>query len=86
FEVSYFERVWRSIANLPGRTFLLGRADGTVLVRFPDPKRRAGENLPATSPWHRLVAEGGGSFLGGGVFDSERRWIVVTPLQRYPLV
>lgn len=86
FEVSYFERVWRSVADLRGRTFVLSRSDGTVLVRFPDPWRRAGDKLPADSPWFQLVAQGGGSFRGSGYFDPERRWIAVTPLRRYPLV
>ncbi|MDC7787855.1 EAL domain-containing protein [Rhodoplanes sp. TEM] len=86
FEISYFERVWRAVATLAGRTFLLARTDGTILVRFPDPKRRAGERLPPHSPWYSVVAEGGGSYRGTGYFDPERRWISVSPLQRYPLV
>ncbi|MFD2181612.1 EAL domain-containing protein [Rhodoplanes azumiensis] len=86
FEIAYFERIWRSIASLTGRTFLLVRTDGTILARFPDPRRWAGERLPSTSPWYRVVAEGGGSFLGGGFFDPEPRWVSVQPLDRFRLV
>ncbi|CAL8978515.1 putative signaling protein [Rhodoplanes serenus] len=86
FDLPQVERVWRPIAELDGRTFVMLRQDGTVLVRYPDPKRRAGDRLPPTSPWYRVVAQGGGAFRGSGIFDPNRRWIAVRAVPNLPLV
>src|ERR1035438_3766991 len=42
--------------------------------------------MPAGSPWHRLVLEGGGDYLSSGHFDSEASLVAVRPLHGYPLV
>ena len=84
--LTYFEHIYKSIASLPDQTFLLLHRDGTVIVRYPDPIIRAGEKLPAASPWYRLVSQGGGTFRAPGYFDGEARLMAVRPLRDYPLV
>ena len=84
--LTYFERIYKSISSLPGQTFLLLHRDGTVIVRFPDSVIRAGEKVPAESPWFRLVSQGGGTYLAPGRFDGEPRLMAVHPLSGYPLV
>jgi diguanylate cyclase (GGDEF)-like protein len=60
--------------------------DGTIIVRYPDPKNRAYESMPAASPWHQLVLQGGGQYRSPGYFDNEPRLVSVHPLRDYPLV
>ena len=85
-KLSYFEQVYNSINSLPDQTFALLRTDGTVILRHPDPKDRAGETMPARSPWHRLVEKGGGTYRSPGYFDNVARHVAVRPLTDYPLV
>ena len=42
--------------------------------------------MPASSPWYRLVSEGGGHYRSPGYFDGEARLVAVRPLRDYPLV
>ena len=84
--IRYFEDIYKSI-DLPRKeSFLLVRRDGTVLVRHPDLSRRAGQVIPATSPWHALVAHGGGYYESPGYFDQAPRMVAVRPLHDFPLV
>ena len=84
--VTYFQHIYKSIASLSDQSFLLLLRDGTVIVRFPDPIDRAFETMPAASPWHRLVLQGGGQYRSPGYFDSTARLVAVHPLRDYPLV
>ena len=84
--VSYFHHIYNSLASLPDQTFLLLRADGTVILRYPDPKDRGGVKIPEGSPWYRLVSDGGGVYRSPGYFDGEARLVAVRPLSNYPLV
>ena len=85
-KLSYFEQVYNSIDSLPDQTFVLLRKDGTVILRHPDSKDRAGETMPTISPWHRLVSQGGGTYRSPGYFDRTARYVAVRPLSDYPLV
>jgi diguanylate cyclase (GGDEF)-like protein len=85
-KLSYFEQVYNSIDSLPDQTFALLRKDGTVILRHPDIKDRAGETMPANSPWHQLVENGGGTYRSPGYFDAIARHVAVRPLPDYPLV
>ena len=84
--LSYFQHIYESIKSLRDMSFLFLRKDGTVIVRYPDSKNRAGEKLPAGSPWHLLVSQGGGDYRSPGYFDGEARQVAVRPLHDYPLV
>ena len=84
--VTYFQRIYNSITSLPDQTFLLLRNDGTVILRYPDPKDRGGEIMPEGSPWYRLVLQGGGAYRSPGYFDGTARLVAVRPLSDYPLV
>ncbi len=84
--LSYFQHIYRSITSLRNQSFMLLRNDGTVLVRYPDETDRAGEKMPGTSEWYRLVEEGGGHYRSPGVFDSVPRLVAVRPLRDFPLV
>jgi diguanylate cyclase (GGDEF)-like protein len=84
--LTYFQQIYESIASLSDESFLLLHRDGTVIVRFPDPKDRAYEKMPTASPWHQLVLQGGGQYRSPGYFDSNPRLVAVHPLRDYPLV
>src|SRR5450631_2320568 len=84
--VTYFQRIYNSIKSLPDQSFLLLRNDGTVILRYPDPKDRSGEMMPEESPWYRLVSQGGGAYRSPGYFDGAARLVAVRPLSDYPLV
>ncbi len=84
--LAYFQHTYESIASLPDQSFLLLNRDGTVIVRFPDPKNRAYEKMPAVSSWYQLVAQGGGQYRSPGYFDNTARLVAVHPLRDYSLV
>jgi diguanylate cyclase (GGDEF)-like protein len=84
--VTYFQAIYNSITSLPDQSFLLLRADGTVILRYPDPQNRSGDVIPTGSPWYRLVSKGGGTYRSPGYFDDIARLVAVRPLARYPLV
>ena len=54
--VTYFQAIYNSITSLPDQSFLLLRADGTVILRYPAPQNRSGDVIPKGSPWYRLVS------------------------------
>ncbi len=84
--LTYFQNIYESIASLSDQSFLLLHRDGSIIVRFPDPKDRAYEKMPVASPWHQLVLQGGGQYRSPGYFDSKSRLVAVHPLRDYPLV
>ncbi len=84
--LAYFQHIYESIASLPDESFLLLHRNGTVIVRFPDPKNRAYEKMPAASPWYQLALQGGGQYRSPGYFDGMARLVAVHPLRDYPLV
>ena len=81
--LAYFQHIYESIASLSDQSFLLLHRDGTVIVRFPDPKDRAYIKMPVTSPWYPLVKEGGGQYRSPGYFDGVPRYVAVHPLRDY---
>ena len=84
--LTYFQQIYKSIESLPDQLFVLLHRDGTVIVRYPDLVVHSGEKIPAASPWHRLVSQGGGTFRAPGLFDGQARLMAVQPLRDYPLV
>jgi diguanylate cyclase (GGDEF)-like protein len=84
--LNYFQHIYRSIDSLGDKSFLFLRKDGTVIVRYPDANDRSGATMPAASPWHQLVSQGGGYYRSPGYFDGIPRQIAVHPLRDYPLV
>jgi diguanylate cyclase (GGDEF)-like protein len=85
-KLSYFQQIYGSIDSLPNQTIALLRNDGTVILRHPDTKDRAGMKIPAGSPWYRLISQGGGTYRSPGYFDGIARQVAVRPLATYPLV
>jgi diguanylate cyclase (GGDEF)-like protein len=85
-KLSYFQHIYGSIDSLPNQTIALLRNDGTVILRHPDTKDRAGMKIPAVSPWYRLITQGGGTYRSPGYFDGIARQVAVRPLSAYPLV
>ena len=84
--IQYFESLYGAIDLPRGEVFVLVRRDGTTLVRHPSENRKAGLLIPKTSPWHALVAAGGGSYETNGLSDGVHRMVAVRPLRDYPLV
>src|ERR1035437_7623359 len=64
--LAYFQQIYESIASISHQSFLFLHRDGTIIVRYPDPKNRAYESMPAASPWHQLVLQGGGQYRSPG--------------------
>ena len=85
-KLTYFQHIYESIASLRNLSVLFLHRNGTVIVRYPDPKTRVGEKMPAESPWYQLVSQGGGEYRSPGYFDGETRLIAVHPLRDYPIV
>jgi diguanylate cyclase (GGDEF)-like protein len=85
-KLNYFQQIYNSIESLPDQTIVFLRNDGTVILRHPDIKDRAGEKIPDGSPWYRMVSEGGGTYRSPGYFDNIARQVAVRPLSDYPLV
>ncbi len=85
-KLMYFQHIYESIASQTGLSVLFLHRDGTVIVRYPAPKNRGYEQVPAESPWHRLVLQGGGQYRSPGYFDNKARLVAVHPLRDYPLV
>jgi diguanylate cyclase (GGDEF)-like protein len=83
---TYFQHIYQSIKSIHDQSFLFLHRDGTVIVRYPESSTRAGMRMPAGSPWHRLVSEGGGYYRSPGYFDNEPRLVAVRPVPGYPLV
>jgi diguanylate cyclase (GGDEF)-like protein len=85
-EVGYFEDLLRLVALSREESFLLLKTDGTVLIRYPDPLRRTGTQMPAQSDWFSVVEQGGGNYITPGYFDGRSRIVSVRPVEGYPLV
>ena len=84
--LGYFQQIYNSITSLDNLSLLFLRGDGTVILRFPDEKGFASAQMPAESPWYKLVSQGGGNYRSPGPFDGQARLIAVRPLRNYPLV
>jgi diguanylate cyclase (GGDEF)-like protein len=84
--LTYFQHIYESIALLPDQSLLFLRRDGTIIARHPDPINHVYEKMPAGSPWHQIVLQGGGQYRSPGYFDSKPRLVAVHPLRNYPLV
>ena len=85
FRPEYFLRTLDVVSTFPGRSLLLLRNDGTVLLRHPDAEGRTGYRMPLDSGWYP-VARTGGSYRSVGVFDGRARRVMVRPTSSYPLV
>lgn len=84
-KLSYFQHIHSSITSAQNLSFLFLRNDGTVLVRHPDPQQSGGYKIPADSPWHALIASGGGHFHSPGYFDGVARLAAARAIRGYPL-
>ena len=84
--LSYFESIYKTMTSLRDQSFALFHPDGTILIRYPDAVDRSNQKMPAASPWHNLVAAGGGTYRSPGYFDDDARYVSVRPLKDYPLV
>ncbi len=85
-DLNYFQDFYRALTVSAGTTVTLLKQDGTVLTSFPT-TARIGEVLPASSPWHGIVARRQpDAFAAQGVL-APGLWVVsVHPLTDYPLV
>jgi hypothetical protein len=84
--LTYFQQIYESIASLSDQSFILLHRDGTIIVRYPNPQNRIYDKMPASSPWHQLILQGGGQYQSPGYFDSERRLVAVRPLAAHSAV
>ena len=85
-KLSYFQSIYSSLDSLRNQSFGFLRHDGSFLVSYPNTETLIDAKLPAASPWHQVVAQGGGHFRSPGYFDGQSRLVAVRPLRDYPLV
>jgi diguanylate cyclase (GGDEF)-like protein len=85
-KLSYFQHIYDSLTSLRNLSLLFLRTDGTILVRYPEIANSSVTKMPADSPWHRVVAAGGGAYSTEGIYDNGARLIAARPLRDYPLV
>jgi diguanylate cyclase (GGDEF)-like protein len=85
-DLQHVDAFYGAIATQPGQVITLLREDGDILVRSPDPTHEAGGRMPATSPWYRLAAEGGGFYSSPGYLGGLAALVSVHPLTSYPFV
>ncbi len=79
----YFLGALQVISGLSGRSLLLMREDGTILLRHPDPINRTGVRMPAASGWYE-AKDNGGYYTSVGLFDSQPRLVSIGRSPRYP--
>jgi diguanylate cyclase (GGDEF)-like protein len=84
--IAQFRHIYATVDLLGDYGFMLSRADGTIVVRYPEERSLMGQKAPASSPWYALVAQGGGQFRSNGIFVSGPRLVSVHPVPTYPLV
>jgi signal transduction histidine kinase/DNA-binding NarL/FixJ family response regulator len=82
----YFEDFYTAVLRGEGNSVSLLRRDATILVRAPAADHATGLQLPASSQWFAVVAQGGGLYRSNGLISNERRSIFARPLKDYPLV
>ncbi len=89
-KLTYFQKIYESIASFTDQSLLLLHRDGTIIVSYPETSALPNGNpygmIPERSPWYQLVAQGGGEFQSPGYFDNNIRFVAVKPLRNYPLV
>ena len=68
------------------RTLYLLRRDGIVILRHPAREAEVGRSAPAQSPWHAMVANGGGAYHAAALFDDTRVIASVHVLPDLPFV
>jgi diguanylate cyclase (GGDEF)-like protein len=68
------------------RSVSLARADGVVLVRFPNREDEIGKKIPDGTPWYAAVAQGGGAYHARDFFTQTPIVAFVRPLKNLPLV
>ena len=83
--INSLKHVYETIGNLNDQSFILAKADGTVLVRYPDTSERAGQKLPPNAGWSAALTEGTSRFRSDGVFDAKSRIISSHVVPGYPL-
>ena len=81
-----FARIYAPIEITGDLRLTLLRADGKLLLRYPDLAAKPVAQMPPESPWYTIVAHGGGEFRSPGYFDDVPRWFAIRPLGTFPLV
>ena len=82
----YFEDFYHAIALQAGTSVNILRRDGTWMLRYPETNGLLGKTLPINSPWHQIVATGGGNYISAGLSTGTPQFVAVQPLKDYPLV
>jgi len=84
--IARFRAIYETVGLVGNQAFMFARADGTILVRYPDTQDRLGQKVPPDSPWYDAVARGGGTFRSKGRFDQETvRLVTLRMIPGYPL-
>ncbi|MDC7785418.1 EAL domain-containing protein [Rhodoplanes sp. TEM] len=56
------DRFYDGFPALPGQSFVISRADGTLLANRPELTQILGPSMPEGSAWYDTVAQGGGTY------------------------
>ncbi|BAQ45468.1 MULTISPECIES: sensor domain-containing diguanylate cyclase [Methylobacterium] len=83
--LSYFDRMFERIRLGPGSTIALFLADGTRIVRHPEPNEELAPNFASSPNVQRFLREGTGSFVGVTPSDGVERFYTFTRVGSLPL-
>jgi PAS domain S-box-containing protein len=84
-DTKYFEDFYRAVATYDSEAVALSDHDGTILARYPSADTLVGSRLSRGSPWHSMMAEGGGAYSTSEYIDGVSRLVSAVPLREYPL-
>ncbi len=84
-QIGYFENFYEGIKTEDGEAISLFRQDGTLIARYPHAEPVIGKRIPADSPWYKVLAAGGGTYLTRGIIGGVPRIISLQPVHQYPL-
>lgn len=84
-QIDYFEDFYESIRTEEGEAISLFRNDGTLLARHPHAEQAMSERVSSHSPWYKVLAAGGGTYMTPGYIGGVPRIISLQPVREYPM-
>jgi len=84
--LTYFRRLFDSLALGPRDSITLLRTDGTVLIRRPYHSEEVGRSIASAASFKPLLQADGGSYLGTAALDGTERLYSFKHIGKYQLI